>query len=118
MELTALLPHPKEVVLRILVAIKNHRPRTALNPRTLVPRASTLSNRTLRPTASIIRANIETVHTSETEVFSKETARRYIPEDLKLHTRRRENLKPYRKYVVSDCRIIQPPTAANGEAES
>jgi hypothetical protein len=43
-------------------------------------------------TASIIRA-MEAVRTSETSVHSKQTTRSYIPEDSKLHTRRRENLK-------------------------
>jgi hypothetical protein len=36
-------------------------------------------------TASIIRAMMEAVHTSETSVHFNVTARRYIPEDSKLH---------------------------------
>jgi hypothetical protein len=43
----------------------------------------------VRP-ASIIRAMMETVRTSETSA-----TRQYIPEDCKLHTRRRENLKSH-----------------------
>jgi hypothetical protein len=35
-------------------------------------------------TASIIRAMMEAVHTSETSVHSDETTRRYIPEGSKL----------------------------------
>jgi hypothetical protein len=38
---------------------------------------------------------METVRTSETSVNSNETTRRYIPEDSKLHTRRRGNLKSH-----------------------
>jgi hypothetical protein len=48
-------------------------------------------------TASIIRRLIhrpdDGVHTSETSVIFNVTTRRYIPEDFKLHARRRENLK-------------------------
>jgi hypothetical protein len=33
--------------------------------------------------------------TSETSVYSNESARRYIPEGSKLRTRRRENLKSH-----------------------
>jgi len=53
-------------------------------------------------TASIIRAMIiialmmEAVRTSETSVNFNVTTRRYIPEDSKLHTRRRENLKSHK----------------------
>jgi hypothetical protein len=36
---------------------------------------------------------MEAVHTSETSVNFNVTTRRYIPEDSKLHIRRRENLK-------------------------
>jgi hypothetical protein len=36
---------------------------------------------------------MEAVGTSETSVNFNVTTRRYIPEDSKLHTRRRENLK-------------------------
>jgi hypothetical protein len=43
--------------------------------------------------ASIIRANMEAVRTSETSVNFNVTTRRFIPEDTKLHTRCRENLK-------------------------
>jgi hypothetical protein len=41
----------------------------------------------------IIITLIEAVRTSETSVNFNVTTRRYIPEDSKLHTRRRENLK-------------------------
>jgi hypothetical protein len=45
-------------------------------------------------TASIIIAlMMEAVHISETSVNFNVTTRRYILEDSKLHTRRRENLK-------------------------
>jgi hypothetical protein len=45
-------------------------------------------------TASIIRAlMMEAVRTSETSVNIYLTTQQYIPEDSKLHTRRRENLK-------------------------
>jgi head-tail adaptor len=43
-------------------------------------------------TASIIRAKMEAVLTSETSAYFNVTTRRYILEDSKLHTRRRENL--------------------------
>jgi hypothetical protein len=38
---------------------------------------------------------MDAVRTSEMTVHSNETTRRYIPEDSKLHTRRRENLKSH-----------------------
>jgi hypothetical protein len=38
---------------------------------------------------------MEAVRISETSVNFNVTTRRYIPEDSKLHTRRRENLKSY-----------------------
>jgi len=38
---------------------------------------------------------MEAVRTSETSVNFNVTTRRYIPEDSKLHTRRRENLKSH-----------------------
>jgi hypothetical protein len=38
---------------------------------------------------------MEAIRTSETSVYSNETTLRYIPEDSKLHTSRRENLKPH-----------------------
>jgi hypothetical protein len=51
------------------------------------------------PAASIIMAIItvmmEAVCTSETSVHFNVSTRRYIPEDSKLHTRRRENLKSH-----------------------
>jgi len=39
---------------------------------------------------------MEAVRVSETSVNFKATTRRYIPEDFKLHTRRRENLKSHK----------------------
>jgi hypothetical protein len=51
------------------------------------------------PTASIIRAMnammMEAVRTSETLVHFNAITLRYIPEDFKLHTGRRENLKSH-----------------------
>jgi hypothetical protein len=41
---------------------------------------------------------IEAVRTSETSVNFIMTTRRYIPEESKLHTRGRENLKSHKKY--------------------
>jgi hypothetical protein len=38
---------------------------------------------------------LEAVRTSETSVNFNVTTRRYIPEDSKLHTRRRKNLKSH-----------------------
>jgi hypothetical protein len=46
-------------------------------------------------TASITRALMEPVRTSETSVNFKVTTRRCIAEDFKFHTRRRENLNSY-----------------------
>jgi hypothetical protein len=40
---TALLPHPKEGVLRIFIALKNPTPSDGMNPRTLGPMASMLT---------------------------------------------------------------------------
>jgi hypothetical protein len=45
-------------------------------------------------------ASIEAVRTSETSVNFNVTTLRYIPEDSKLHTRRRENLKSHINKVV------------------
>jgi hypothetical protein len=44
---------------------------------------------------------VEAVRTSETSAHSNETAWRYIPEDSKLHTRRRENLKSHNTLEIS-----------------
>jgi hypothetical protein len=38
---------------------------------------------------------METACASETSFYSNETTRTYIPEDSKLHIRRRENLKSH-----------------------
>jgi hypothetical protein len=46
-------------------------------------------------TASIIALTMETVRTSETSVNIYLTTWQYIPEDSKLHNRRRENLKSH-----------------------
>jgi len=42
---------------------------------------------------------MEAVRTSETSANFNLTTRRYIPEDSKLHTRRRENLKSHMRYT-------------------
>jgi hypothetical protein len=47
------------------------------------------------PIASIIRAMMKAVSTSETSANFYETTRRNIPEGGHLHTRRRENLKSH-----------------------
>jgi hypothetical protein len=52
-------------------------------------------------TASIMRAMMEAVRTTETTVNFNVTTRRYIPEDSKLHTRRRENQKSHLTYVLA-----------------
>jgi hypothetical protein len=46
-------------------------------------------------TASIIALIMEAVRTSETSVNIYFITRQYNPEDTKLHTIRRENLKPH-----------------------
>jgi hypothetical protein len=43
------------------------------------------------------------VDTSETSVHSNETTQHYIPEDSKLHTRRRENVNSYNHVSENDC---------------
>jgi hypothetical protein len=47
----------------------------------------------LRTASIIIALMMEAVRNSETSVNFNVTTRRYISEDSKLHTRRRENLK-------------------------
>jgi hypothetical protein len=42
---------------------------------------------------------MEAVRTSETSVNFNVTTRRYIPEDSKLHIRRRENLNSHSVYI-------------------
>jgi hypothetical protein len=42
---------------------------------------------------------MEAVQTSETSDNFNVTTRRYIPEDSKIHTRRRENLKFHTKVI-------------------
>jgi hypothetical protein len=49
-------------------------------------------------TASIIALMMEAVRISETSANFNVTTWRYIPEDSKLHIRRRENLKSLIKY--------------------
>jgi hypothetical protein len=58
---------------------------------------------------------MEAVRTSETSVNFDVTTRRYIPENSKLHTRRRENLKSHifkdavfsnSNYTVSNGKMI------------
>jgi hypothetical protein len=48
-------------------------------------------------TASIIALMMDAVRTSEKSVNFNVTTRRYIPEDIKLHIHRRENLKTHKK---------------------
>jgi hypothetical protein len=45
---------------------------------------------------------IEAARTSETLVNFYQTTRRYNPEDSHLHTRRRENLKSYLMYDITE----------------
>jgi hypothetical protein len=49
-------------------------------------------------TIYIIALMMEAVRTSEMSVHSNEATRQYIPEEYKLHTRRRENLKSHIHY--------------------
>jgi hypothetical protein len=51
---------------------------------------------------------MEAVRTSETSVNINVTTRRYIPEDCKLHTRRRENLKSQKKSGFHGGSGIEP----------
>jgi hypothetical protein len=53
----------------------------------------------------LLPSMMETVRTSETSVNFNLTTRRYIPEDSKLHTRRRENLKSRIGYNVLPCLV-------------
>jgi hypothetical protein len=46
---------------------------------------------------AMIALMMEAVRTSETSVNFNVTTRLYIPEDPKLHTRRRENLKSHKQ---------------------
>jgi len=50
---------------------------------------------------------MEAVRTSETSVIFNETTRRYIPEDYKLHTLRRENLKSHNFPWTNSLRLDQ-----------
>jgi hypothetical protein len=63
-------------------------------------------------TASIISAILalmmEAVKPSETSVSFYQTARRDIPEDSHLHTRRRENLKSHQLYHCSTQKRFIP----------
>jgi hypothetical protein len=49
---------------------------------------------------------IKVVRTSETLIHSNETTWRYIPEDSKLHIRRRENLKSHATDFVLITNIV------------
>jgi hypothetical protein len=49
---------------------------------------------------------MEAVHTSETSVNTNLTTRRYIPEDSKLHTYRRENLKSHNAVFLLQHTVI------------
>jgi hypothetical protein len=62
-------------------------------------------------TDSIIRAMTEAVRTSETLVNIYLTTWQYIPEDSKLHTRSRENMKSHelqtvRHAVQGECSVV------------
>jgi hypothetical protein len=71
--------------------------------RRLVPLYVVLDMRAVSLTVSLFIAfMMEAVHTSETSVNFNVTTRRYIPEDSKLHTRRRENLKSHILNDVSE----------------
>jgi hypothetical protein len=48
---------PKKVVLRICIAFKNPLPQSGLNPRTLGPLGSTLTNHTTETIRQLIRLN-------------------------------------------------------------
>jgi hypothetical protein len=50
----------------------------------------------VRTASKIIALMMKAVGTSETSVNFNVIAQRYIPEDSKLHTRRRENLKSHK----------------------
>jgi hypothetical protein len=54
----------------------------------------------LLPPIIKIALMMEAVSTSETSVNIYQTARRNIPEETRLHTRRCENLKPHHNFVV------------------
>jgi hypothetical protein len=49
---------------------------------------------------------MEAVRTFETSVNFNVTALRYIPEDSKLHTRRRENLKSHMYYFILSVSVF------------
>jgi hypothetical protein len=50
---------------------------------------------------------MEAVCISETAVHSNETTWLYIPEDSKLHTRRRENLKSHKAECSVQLQVLQ-----------
>jgi hypothetical protein len=54
-------------------------------------------------TPLLVTQMVEVICSSETLVLARAT-RRYIPEDGILHTHRRENLKSYRRCIVSPVR--------------
>jgi hypothetical protein len=55
--------------------------------------------------ASIIALMMEEARTLETSVDIQLRTRQYIPEDSKLHTRRRENLKSHKPTVAKQTRL-------------
>jgi hypothetical protein len=59
----------------------------------ILPRSHVLTDVSEMRTASIIALITDAVCTTETSVNIYLTTRQYIPEDSKLHTRRRENMK-------------------------
>jgi len=58
---------------------------------------------------AMIALMMKAVRTSETSVIINLTTQRYIPEDSKLHTRRRENLKCH--IVETGCSPVVLQTA-------
>jgi hypothetical protein len=61
---------------------------------------------------------MEAVRTSETLVHFNVTTRRYIPEDSKLHTRRRENLKCHKLNTLLSSKFIDCSTCVWKPKES
>jgi hypothetical protein len=49
---------------------------------------------------------METVRTSETSVHFNVTARRYIPEDFKLHSRRHDNVKSHIQIFDNSVQVV------------
>jgi hypothetical protein len=74
----------------------------------------------VRTAPIIIAMMMEAVRTSETSDDFNVTTRRYIPEDSKLHTRRRENLKSHLSHRLKcipffSCSFLKIFSAPNSE---